>query len=87
VKNLELAKELEINSENDLIHVKLVGSAYKDLYSWEQGLTSIHSIGCPLVSAIASALAETTAKLVTLVKDQISPDLETIDVWYRTLEA
>jgi len=87
VKNLELAKELEINPENDLIHIKIVDSAYKELYSREQGLKSIHSIGCPLTSAIACALAKTTAKLVTIAKDAVSPDLKTIEVWYKTLEA
>jgi len=87
VKNLELAKELEINPENNFIHIKMVDSAYKDLYSIEHGFKSIHLIGCPLASAIACALAKTTAKLVTIVKDAVSPDLKTIEVWYQTLEA
>jgi len=87
VNNLELAKEFEINSENDLIHVKIVDSAYKELYSSEKGFRSIHSIGSPLISAIACALAKTTAKLVTIVKDTVSPDLKTIEVWYQTIEA
>jgi len=86
VRNLELAKDFEINSENDLIHVRIVDSAYKGLYSSEHGLKSIRSIGCPLTSAIACALAKTTGKLVTIAKDTISPDLQTIDVWYQTLE-
>jgi len=87
VNNLELAKEFEINPENDLIHVKIVDSVYKDLYSSEQGFKSIYSIGCPLTSAVACALAKTTAKLVTIVKNAVSPDLQTIEVWYQTLEA
>jgi len=87
VNNLELAKELEINPENNLIHIKIVDSVYKELYSTEQGFKSIHSIGCPLTSAVACALAKTTGKLVTIVKDSVSPDLQTIEVWYQTLEA
>jgi len=87
VKNLELAKELEINQENDFVHIRIADSAYKDLYAMEQGFKSIHSIGCPLTSAIACALAKTTAKPVTIVRDAVSPDLRTIEVWYRTLEA
>ncbi len=86
VKNLELAKEIEIGTENDLIHVKIVDSVYKDLYSEQQGFKTIHSIGCPLTSAIACALAKTTAKIVTIVKDEVSPDLKTFEVWYKTLE-
>jgi len=87
VNNLELAKELEINPENGFIHVKIVDSAYKDLYSSEQALKSIHSIGSPLISAIACALAKTTGKLVTIAKDAVSPDLRIVEVWYQTLEA
>jgi len=87
VSNLELAKELEIGPENGFIHVKLVDSAYRDLYSSEQALKSIHTIGSPLISAIACALAKTTGKLVTIAKDAVSPDLRTIEVWYQTLEA
>ncbi len=87
VKNLELAKEVEMNTEDNLTHVKITESAYKDLYAPEQGLRSIHKIGCPLISAIACALAKSTAKLVTLAKDSVSPDLRTIEAWYQTLEA
>ena len=87
VNNLELAKEFEINPEKDLIHIKIIDSVYKDLYSREQGFKSIHSVGCPLTSAIACALAKTTGKLVAIVKDLISPDSKTIEVWYQTLEA
>jgi hypothetical protein len=87
VSNLELAKEVEINPENGLIHVKMVDSVYKDLYLSEPSYKSIHLIGCPLASAIACALAKTTAKPVTIAKDDVSFDLKTIEVWYQTLEA
>ncbi len=87
VNNLELAKEFKMSPEKDLIHVKIIDSVYKDLYSAEQSIKSIHSIGCPLASAIACAVAKTTAKLVAIVKNLISPDSEIIEVWYQTLEA
>jgi hypothetical protein len=87
VTNLELAKEVEINQENDLIHIKTVDSVYMEVYSSEQGFKSVHSVGCPLTSAVACALAKTTGKLVTIVKDVVSPDLKTIEVWYQILEA
>lgn len=87
VNNLELAKEFEITPEDPLIHVRIVDSVYKDLYSNELNFKSIHSIGCPLTSAIACALAKTTGKLLTIFKDEVSPDLEKIEVWYQTIEA
>jgi hydroxymethylpyrimidine/phosphomethylpyrimidine kinase len=87
VKNLELAKEVEINPENDLIHARIVNSVFMDLFMNELGLKSIHLLGCPLASAIACSLAEATGKLVSIVKDAVSSDLRTIEVWYKTLEA
>jgi len=86
VNNLELASNFEIDAEKELIHVKITESGYKDLYSKEHKLKSVHSVGCPLTSAVACALAKTTGKLVTITKSNISPDSKTIDVWYQTLE-
>jgi hypothetical protein len=86
MNNLELASGFEIGTEKELIHVKIIDSVYKDLYSLEHKLKSVHSVGCPLTSAVACAIAKTTGKLVTITKSRISPDLKTIEVWYQTLE-
>ena len=85
MNNLELASNFEIEAEKELIHVKITDSVYKDLYSKEQKLKSVHSIGCPLTSAVACALAITTGKLVTITKSNISTDLKTVEVWYQTV--
>lgn len=87
VNNLELAREFEMNVEDDVVHIKVADSVYAALYSSDQGIKSIHSMGCPLTSAVACALAKTTGKLVTIIKDAVSPDLKTIEVWCQTLEA
>ena len=86
VDNLELATNFEIESENKLIRAKITHSAYKDLYSKEQILKSVHTVGCPLTSAVACALAKTTGKPVTIFKSNVSPDLKTIEVWYQPVE-
>lgn len=86
VNNLELAKDLEIDTENGRAHVKIVDSIYTDLYSKEYKLVSIHHIGCPLISSIACALTKASGKLVKIVKDAVHSDLKTIEVWYQTLE-
>ena len=86
VNNLELASNFEIDTEKELVHVEITDSVYKNLYSKEHKLKSVHSVGCPLTSAVACALAKTTGKLVTIAKINISPDLKSIDVWYQTVE-
>ena len=86
VTSLELARNVEIRTENHLVHVKIEDSAYKSLYSPEHKLKSIHLIGCPLASAIACALSKATGKPVTITKDAATPDFTTIELWYQTLE-
>jgi len=87
LEHFQLAKEIEIKPEKDTIHLKIVDSTYKDLYSKEENLKSIHLLGCPIVSAIACAIAKATGKMVTIVKDEVSLDNQTIQVWLQILGA
>jgi hypothetical protein len=84
-ESLQLAKSVEIKPEDDQVYVKIFDSAYKGIYM-DENLKSIHFLGCPLVSAIACAIAKTTGKIITIQKDAISPDGQTIEVWYRFVE-
>jgi len=86
VNNLELASNLEIKDEKEVIYVKITDSVYSNLYSKKQNIKTIHSIGCPLISAITCALAIKTGKPVTITKSKLSPNLKTIEIWYRLLE-
>jgi len=86
LENFQLAKEIQMNTENKQIHLKILDSTYKNLYSTEKNLKSIHFLGCPLVSAIACAIAKTTGKIVTIHHDKTSLDGQTIEVWYRFIE-
>jgi len=87
ITNLELARNIEINHEKNLTHVKIEESVYKDLYSPEHRSRSVQLLGCPLASAIACALSKSTGKLVTITKNTASPDLKTIELSYQTMEA
>ena len=86
LENFQLAKEIEMKTEKNQVHLKIYDSIYKNLYSREQNLKSIHFLGCPLVSAITCAIAKTTGKIVTIHQDKTSPDGQTIEVWYRFIE-
>jgi len=86
LENFQLAKEIEIKTEKNQVHLKIFDSIYKNLYGKEQNLKSVHFLGCPLVSAIACAIAKTTGKIVTIDKDSVSPDGQTIEVWCRFIE-
>ncbi|MDH5483405.1 MAG: hypothetical protein OEY22_11115, partial [Candidatus Bathyarchaeota archaeon] len=71
LENLQLAKEIEMKPEKNQVYLRIFDSVYKNLYSREENLKSVHFLGCPLVSAIACAIAKTTAKIVTIHRDKI----------------
>lgn len=86
VESLQLAKDVEMKAENNQIHAKIFDSAYKNLYTIEENLKSVHTLGCPLISAIACTIAKTTGKMTTIQKDSISTDGQTLEVWYGFVE-
>jgi hypothetical protein len=83
VSNLDLASNLEMKVMNETIHVIIDNSVYRNLYSSKQNLKSINLIGCPLVGAIGCSIANTTRELVTLTQTKVSPNLKTIEAWFK----
>ena len=84
-EDFQLAKEINIVPEEKQVYIKIVGSVYKQLYA-EKDLKSVHILGCPLISAVACAVAKSTGKIVTIQKDNVSPDTETIEIWLQTVQ-
>lgn len=82
--NFPLAKEIIMKPEEKQVYVRILGSIYKNLYSKAKKTESIHYLGSPLGSAIACAIAKTTGKIVTIQKDRVSPDGQTIEIWYAS---
>jgi len=86
IEGLQLAKEMEMKVEDNQVYVKMLDSIYKSLYVTEENLESVHSLGCPLTSAIACAVAKATGKIVTIQRDSVSLDGQIIEVWYNFVE-
>jgi hypothetical protein len=86
LENFQLAKEIEMKTEKNQVHLKIFDSIYTNLYGREQNLNSVHFLGCPLISAITCAIAKTTGKIVTIYRDNVSPDGQTIEAWLRFVE-
>jgi len=87
VENLRLSRELEMKVEENTVHLRMLDSVYKNLYVGEEGLKSVHSLGCPLASAIACMLAKASGKMVTIQKVNVSVDGQIIEVRYRMVES
>ncbi len=84
--NLQLAKEVEMKITDKSVYLKILDSAYKNLYVSAENLKSVHFLGCPLVSGIACAVAKVTGRMVTIQNDKFSPDGHAIEVWYSIVE-
>jgi len=82
VESLGLAKEMEMNIKDNHVYIKIFDSIYKNLYVAEENLKSVHFLGCPLISAIACALAKVSGKTVTIQGIKVSTDRQTTEVWY-----
>jgi hypothetical protein len=91
-KPSKAAKELTdsvslIHSKNDTIHVKIANSIYKDICKEARQLSYIcGSIGCPICSAIACAIAKASGKPVTIEKTEYTEDDKIIKVEYKITE-
>jgi len=81
-ENIQLAKQVEIDKEDGTIKLRISNSIYGNLYI-KKDLKSVHLLGCPLVSAVACALAKSSGKVVTIRGDKVSLDGQLIEVWYN----
>lgn len=85
LQDLNLAKAMGLEPKGDQVHLKLFDSLYKDLYSSRNNLKSVNLLGCPIVSAVACAIAKNSGRNVTLQKQQVSPDGLSVEVWYHII--
>lgn len=87
IEDLEILEDLEIEEQDDKVHVKMIFSAYKDLCSHVRKQTNICSqLGCPLCSSIAGALAKATGKAVVIQREKFSSDGKTVEKWYHLMK-
>jgi hypothetical protein len=85
LENFQLAKEIEMKTENTQIHLKTTDSLYKNLYR-QENLKSLQLLGDPLTSAVACTIARATGKQVTIQNINVSPDIQTIETTFQLAE-
>ena len=64
LQKLNLTKDVEIAINGDEATLKINDSIYRNLYDQKYGLKSVTIIGCPIVNAVACAIAKSTGKPV-----------------------
>jgi len=87
IEGLEIAEDLELTTESDIVHLKIAGSIYADLCRELRKTASnlCSQIGCPLCSSIALAVARSTGNPVTIEDSKVSPDGKIVEARLRLL--
>ena len=85
LQDLSLAKDLTMELDGEKIHLTLFDSLYKNLYRSENNLKSIDFLGCPIVSAVACAIAKNSGRPVTIQKIELSQEDLDLHVWFQIL--
>ena len=84
VEDVEIAENVEIEAKENKVHVKIENTIYKNIHMEVEKLPKIMgSIGCPICSAIACAVAKAAGKPVVIEREQTSEDGRTITIEYR----
>lgn len=86
-QTLEIARNITIETEGNIVRVRMDGSIYSGMCSNIGGGSGFHgSLGCPLCSAIACALAKATGKPLIIENEKPDEDGQTIETEYRLLD-
>lgn len=87
VEDLELARDFTMEADGNVIRVKIEGSSYGRVFAETAKLPSpINSLGCPLSSSIACALAKATGKAVVIEAREATNDGKKFRVDYRLVD-
>ena len=85
LENFQLAKEINMSTENGQIRLSTTDSIYTGLYR-DETLKSLKLLGCPLASAVACTIAKATGKQVYIQNLTTSPDARKLEVIYSLAE-
>ncbi len=77
---LHLCKEIKMAVNANQVTLQINNSFYDDLYSQKNDLTSVKILGCPLVSAVACAIAKSVGKPTLIQAIKTSSNYKTITV-------
>jgi hypothetical protein len=80
IEDMQMAKEMELNFQRDKLFVSLNESFFNELYSQKEVYQSVHSMGCPIMSMLSCAFAESLRKIVTIDQIDVSQDRRSIDI-------
>lgn len=84
IEGFELAEGVDMEVERDAVIVKIMNSLYESFY--EDANERLKRIGCPLVSAIALALARSTSRPISVEEVKSEPESGKMSFRYAILK-
>jgi hypothetical protein len=87
LQKINLTKDAEIAINGNEASLKIADSVYKNLYSKKYDLKSISTIGCPIVNAVACAIAKITGKPVSVQEIHTSQNGQSTTAIFKILQA
>jgi hypothetical protein len=85
LSELNLAKEIEMTTNENNIILQINDSLYKNLYSQKYKLKSINILGCPLVNAATCATAKSAGKPTMIQEIKTTPNGKTTIVTFKII--
>lgn len=87
IEDLEIAEDVEISKEGDVIRARITRSIYQDFCKEVRKLPNVcNSLGCAFCSSIAIALTRATGKPIIIERNESSEDGKVLEVYYRIIE-
>jgi uncharacterized membrane protein len=87
VEDMEIVEKMGFSTENNTITIEMTNHIFRDVCEETKKHPRLYeSIGCPLCSAVACALAKATGKPIVVDKEEQSQGGKTTRIRYHTLE-
>ena len=87
IKTLKIAEDIDVKTENNTITIEITNHIFNEIcQETRKHQKTSESIGCPLCSALACALAKATGKPITIENEKQSQDGKTTEIQYRIIE-
>lgn len=83
---LNLARNINLTVSGETAILRASGVLYGSLYRSDPPLKSLSILGCPIVSAVASSLAKSSGKIVTVNIEFVSPKVLSVAATFNFIK-
>jgi hypothetical protein len=87
VRDMELAEDVEIISEQNNVTITIAGNALSEVCEQTNGCPHVHAqVGCILTSALACAFAKTSGKPIIIENEIVDQETKTTTIKFKIID-